>query len=128
MSLLKIILTVLIKYYKIYFFSKKIDLIKSKIKNDKYLRYFFPLLEDDWNNSFKGITAVENLIFIYVSKFFFSKNNIKKNFYYICENQGWEKIFVKSFKIFNVLKMSSDSSRLLISDFPIDMEDIINAL
>ena len=98
---LKIIFIVLIKYYKIYFFSKKLDLIKSKIKNDKYLRYFFPLLEDDWNKSFKGITAVENLIFIYISKFFFSKNSIKKNFYYICENQGWEKIFVKSFKIFN---------------------------
>ena len=80
----------------------KIPLFKYRIKNTlsgkKDLNFFY-IFKDNFVEFSIGFNGLLNLYFFYlfenISKKL-KKNQIKRKFYYLCENQGWERSFLHS--------------------------------
>ena len=90
------ILRVKLSYVIVYF---KFSLLKNK---DKYFFYgrdkinFYYFLKEDFNTSFFGEVLIKNLIYVAIFENLFS-NVVKQNFFFfLYENQGWEKALLKS--------------------------------
>ena len=88
-------------YINFYFFNFKIRKLKKKISKNINLINYFDLIKADWDSSFYGPVAFENIKIYLILKNFFSKVLVKKRCFYICENQGWEKMLIKSCKNFS---------------------------
>lgn len=80
-------------YFKIYI---KSFFIKKVIK--KRLGYLYPLLKEDFQKSFKGISAISNLYYFFLYKKAFSVLPKQKLGIYLLENQGWEAGFNGAYK------------------------------
>jgi len=97
---IKILINIFLIYIFHFFFNFKLRNFRKKIKNNVNLNNYFDLLKADWNSSFYGVIAFENIKTYLILKELFSKIQVINKCYYICENQGWEKIFVKLCKTF----------------------------
>jgi surface carbohydrate biosynthesis protein (TIGR04326 family) len=97
---IKILIKSFLIYIFYFFFNFKLRKFRKKIKNNVNLNNYFDLIKADWDSSFYGVVAFENIKNYLILKNFFCKIQVIKKCYYICENQGWEKIFVKLCKTF----------------------------
>jgi surface carbohydrate biosynthesis protein (TIGR04326 family) len=61
---------------------------------------FWPLLENDWNDSLKGSVLVENLFFIALIDKCIKDLPQQKLGIYLQENNGWERAFIQAWKTY----------------------------
>ena len=79
-------------WYHSSIFNKRLDKIFFKEKNKFY--YLFKKSFSEYSYGFNGLI---NIYFYYLFKSLFKNQNlnkIEKKFFYLCENQGWEKSFI----------------------------------
>ena len=60
--------------------------------------WLWPLLRDDWNRSVCGTEAIQNLLWIQLFDRAMASFPQQRLGLYLCENQGWERAFIHSWK------------------------------
>ncbi len=66
--------------------------------HDQNLSWVWPVLQKDWEDSWIGASAVQNLIWIHLFDKALSQLPPQKLGFYLMENQGWERLFLHSWK------------------------------
>ena len=59
---------------------------------------FWPILQDDWGASFRGATAIKNLLWIYLFDAALRVLPRQEQGFYLCESQGWERAFLHAWR------------------------------
>ena len=85
---------------------KKAMLVKKSISNYKFSEIeFWPLICDDFNESFFGKSAIKNIINLHLIDNALCKNNKFKFGIYLQENQIWELSLISVFKKYSLGKI-----------------------
>jgi len=87
-------------YFKI-LFSFKIIYLKKKIFSSSKLKNISPIFENSWRKTLYGPIAVKNIYLILIIDDFLKKFKKLNKAFFIYENQGWDKIFRKSWTNYN---------------------------
>ena len=61
-------------------------------------KFFWPFIVDDFRDSFSGISATRNLLYLFLFEKSLGKLKIQKKGFYLHENQGWEYTFINSWR------------------------------
>jgi surface carbohydrate biosynthesis protein (TIGR04326 family) len=72
--------------------------VEKVLKN--HAGYFWPLLRDDFRSSLTGVTAIQNLLSLYLFKSAMMMLIVQKKGAYLQENQGWEFGFISAWSEF----------------------------
>ena len=96
-----------IKYY--FFYSNKFKFLKYHLKSSKNILIicYFKMFKFNFYNSFFGICAIENILYSLTFDDILGSLNKQNLGLYINENQGWETLFIKSWKKYNHGKLVS---------------------
>ena len=96
-----------IKYYIFYYY--KFKFIKHHLKSSKniLLSCYFKTFKFNFYNSFFGICAIENILYSLTFDDILASLNKQNLGLYISENQGWETLFIKSWKKYSHGKLVS---------------------
>ena len=86
--------------YKVILNLIRLSYIKFKIRKSIIVKSgaFWPLIESDFNNSFSGIDATRNLLYMGLFEKVFSNLTRQEKGFYLQENQGWECTFIQAWR------------------------------
>ena len=95
-------LGILIKTLKDYFKSYFYFLLSNKKIENNLLSlpagWLWPIIREDWRNSIFDNVAIKNILHIHLFDKAISSLPYQKTGLYLCENQGWERIFIKKWR------------------------------
>ena len=102
---LNIIIKTLIVYLKIYMKNFFIKTNKTNFITDQSKINFFELMAEDWNDSFSGITLIQNIFWLFLFDAAMKDFPISKIGFFPQENQAWERALISSWKKNNNAKL-----------------------
>ena len=100
-------LNILFKTFNYWFkIIRKSFFVKKEISNFKFFNYeFWPLIEDDFYESFFGKTAIKNILNLHLIENAFANTSKVQLGCYLQENQIWELSLISVFKKFSIGKL-----------------------
>jgi len=84
---LKIVARAICDWVVVIFHAKT---ILHRVRNEKSNILLWPLIQDDWSESFFGISSIRNIMMFNLFEEAFSKLSTQKQGFFLLENQGWE--------------------------------------
>ena len=99
----------------------KLTFLKFKLNKSiaSECKFFWPFIVDDFQESFSGISAVRNLLYLFLFEKALGKLKNQKKGFYLHENQGWETAFISSWR-----KSKHEESLFAIQHTPIKFWDL----
>jgi surface carbohydrate biosynthesis protein (TIGR04326 family) len=85
-------------FFSILFKAPNKSIIKTAFNVRNSSVSFWPILKKEWNNSFYGSTAIQNLLWIYQMDEALKEMPKQKLGLYLQENQGWERALITAWK------------------------------
>ena len=85
-------------YFKLKIKMPKKGVIENAFRFKNSAISFWPLLKKDWNISFHGTVAIQNLIWIFQFERLLKTMPTQHLGFYLLENQGWERAFITAWK------------------------------
>jgi surface carbohydrate biosynthesis protein (TIGR04326 family) len=86
--------------FKVVFYLIKFTYFKFKLYKHIEVEssFFWPFIDKDFEDSFSGINATRNLLYLFLFQAALDRLSIQNKGFYLHENQGWEYAFINSWR------------------------------
>ena len=86
--------------FKVVFYLIKLTYVKFKLYKhiEAESSFFWPFIDKDFEDSFSGISATRNLLYLFLFQAALDRLSIQNKGFYLHENQGWEYTFINSWR------------------------------